>query len=92
VTRMATAAVTEHSGDVVILKRLDLCRVFLRQIRAPHDLALSETDPYSARMKKLMAYLEKLIAEGFFGTVTLSFQSGKLCNIKGERSLKPTEL
>jgi len=43
-------------------------------------------------MKKLMAYLEKLIAEGFFGTVTLSFQSGKLCNIKVERSLKPTEL
>jgi hypothetical protein len=29
-------------------------------------------------MKKLITYLEKLIAEGFFGTVTLSFQSGKL--------------
>ena len=43
-------------------------------------------------MKKLMAYLEKLIAEGFFGTVTLSFQSGNLCNIKVERSLKPTDL
>ena len=43
-------------------------------------------------MKKLIAYLEKLIVEGFFGTVTLSFQSGKLCNVKVERSLKPTDL
>ena len=43
-------------------------------------------------MNKLMAYLEKLIAEGFFGTVTLSFQNGKLANVKVERSLKPTDL
>ena len=39
-----------------------------------------------------MAYLEKLVAERFFGTVTLSFQSGRLCNIKVERSLKPEDL
>ena len=43
-------------------------------------------------MKKLIAYLEALITEQFFGTVTLSFQSGKLCNIKVERSLRPTDL
>jgi len=43
-------------------------------------------------MKKLIAYLDKLIAERFFGTVKLSFQGGKLCNIKVERSLKPTDL
>ncbi len=43
-------------------------------------------------MKKLIAFLEALIAERFFGMVTLSFQSGKLCNIKVERSLKPEDL
>jgi len=51
-----------------------------------------EPNHYPACMKKLIAYLEKLIVEGFFGTVTLSFQSGKLCNVKVERSLKPTDL
>ncbi|MDP8223081.1 MAG: hypothetical protein P9L99_06960 [Candidatus Lernaella stagnicola] len=43
-------------------------------------------------MKKLFAYIEKLVAEGFFGTLTLSFQNGKLSNVKVERSLKPTDL
>ncbi|HPQ72166.1 MAG TPA: hypothetical protein PKW95_23795 [bacterium] len=43
-------------------------------------------------MKKLFAYIEKLVAQGFFGTLTLSFQNGKLCNIKVERSLKPEDL
>ena len=55
-------------------------------------LALSETVPYSARMKKLIAYLEKLIAEGFFGTVTVSFKEGRIFSIKVERHLKPTDL
>ena len=43
-------------------------------------------------MKKVFAYIEKLVAEGFFGTLTLSFQNGKLSNVKVERSLKPTDL
>ena len=43
-------------------------------------------------MKKLIAYLEKLIAERFFGSVTRSFQNGKLCNIKVERNLKLSDL
>ena len=47
---------------------------------------------YSVCMKKLIAYLEKLIADRFFGSVTLSFQNGKLCNIKVERNMKLTDL
>jgi len=43
-------------------------------------------------MSKLFTYIEKLVAQGFFGTLTLSFQNGKLCNIKVERSLKPEDL
>jgi len=43
-------------------------------------------------MSKLIMFIEKLVAEGFFGTLTLSFQNGKLSNIKVERSLKPTDL
>ena len=43
-------------------------------------------------MSKLFTYIEKLVAQKFFGTLTLSFQNGKLCNIKVERSLKPTDL
>ena len=43
-------------------------------------------------MKKLFAYIEKLVTQGFFGTLTLSFQNGKLCNIKVERSIKPEDL
>ncbi len=54
----------------------------------PTDLAVF----YSARMSKLFAFIERLVAEGFFGTLTLSFQNGKLANVKVERSLKPTDL
>ena len=43
-------------------------------------------------MSKLFALIEKLMAEGFFGTLTLSFQNGKLCNVKVERNLKPSDL
>ena len=43
-------------------------------------------------MKKIMAYIMKLASENFFGTVTLSFQNGRICNIRVERSLKPEDL
>jgi len=43
-------------------------------------------------MKKIMAYIMKLASEKFFGTVTLSFQNGRVCNIRVERSLKPEDL
>ncbi|MDP8255412.1 MAG: hypothetical protein P9M14_06665 [Candidatus Alcyoniella australis] len=43
-------------------------------------------------MNKLIAYLEKLVADRFFGSVTLSFQNSKLCNVKVERNFKPTDL
>ena len=53
---------------------------------------MPEAEPYSACMKKLIAFLEKLIAARFFGTVTLTFQNSVLANVKVERSIKPTDL
>jgi len=43
-------------------------------------------------MSKLFTYIEKLVAQGFFGTLTLGFQNGKLVSIKVERSLRPDDL
>ena len=43
-------------------------------------------------MKRIVAYIMKLASEKFFGTVTLSFQNGRICNIKVERNLKLSDL
>ncbi|MCZ7585372.1 MAG: hypothetical protein M5R36_19660 [Deltaproteobacteria bacterium] len=43
-------------------------------------------------MSKLFTYIEKLVANKFFGTLTLSLQNGKLCGIEVERSLRPDDL
>ena len=42
-------------------------------------------------MSKLFTYIEKLVAERFFGTVTLGFKDGKVCFIKVEKHLKLTD-
>jgi hypothetical protein len=41
---------------------------------------------------KLMRYLERQSASGFFGRVTVSFQNGKVCNVQIEQSKKLDEL
>lgn len=37
-------------------------------------------------------YIEELAAEGFWGTVTLKFQGGRVFHLTKEESLKPTQL
>lgn len=37
-------------------------------------------------------FLERLCSERYFGRVELSFQSGKIVNIRQEQSLKPQDL
>ena len=64
----------------------------LGELLPPSFLALSGLLPYAYPMSKLFAFIEHLVSEGFFGTLTLSFQNGKLCNIKVERNLKPSDL
>ena len=41
---------------------------------------------------RLFRYLEKLAAAGFFGKVVVSFQNGKICDVKIEQSKKLEDL
>jgi hypothetical protein len=43
-------------------------------------------------MTRLAAYLERLSAGGFFGKVVLSFQNGKISEVKIEQTKKLDEL
>ncbi len=47
-------------------------------------------DPQS--MTRLSAYLERLSVGGFFGKVVLSFQNGKIAEVKVEQTKKLDEL
>lgn len=37
-------------------------------------------------------FVDRLSREGFYGTVSLSFQSGNVVNIRKEQNLKPQDL
>ena len=43
-------------------------------------------------LERLYRFLDKLVRHGFFGRVTLSFQNGRLCDIKIEQTKKLDEL
>jgi hypothetical protein len=43
-------------------------------------------------MGRLLRFLERQSASGFFGKVTVSFQHGKVCNIQVKQSKKLDEL
>jgi len=40
----------------------------------------------------LLRYLERLSAGAFFGKVTVSYQNGKVCDVKTEKTQKLDEL
>jgi len=42
--------------------------------------------------EKLTKYIENLTASGFFGKVTVSFQNGKVCDVRIEQTKKLDEL
>jgi hypothetical protein len=42
--------------------------------------------------EKLTKYIENLAASGFFGKVTVSFQNGKVCDVRIEQTKKLDEL
>jgi hypothetical protein len=41
---------------------------------------------------RLYRYLDRLVASGYYGKVTLSFQAGKVCDVKIEQTKKLEEL
>ena len=43
-------------------------------------------------IERLLRFLEKLATGGFFGKVVVSFQNGKVCDIKIEQTKKLDEL
>lgn len=43
-------------------------------------------------VEKLTHYLESLTTAGFFGKVTVSFQNGKVCDVRIEQTKKLDEL
>lgn len=43
-------------------------------------------------LEKLFKLIREMIEKKFFGRVTISFQSGKICNIKIEQDKKLEEL
>ena len=43
-------------------------------------------------MQRLQGFLEKLSSGGFFGKVVVSFQNGKVCDVRIEQTKKLEEL
>lgn len=43
-------------------------------------------------IERLLRFLEKLAAGDFFGKVTISFQNGRVCDVKIEQTKKLDEL
>ena len=59
---------------------------------AATDKRNSETDSGFRPLERLYRFLDKLVRSQFFGRITLSFQNGRLCDIKIEQSKKLDEL
>lgn len=43
-------------------------------------------------IERLLRFLDKLASSSFFGKVTVSFQSGRVCDVKIEQTKKLDEL
>ena len=56
------------------------------------QLSPTRDDRARSPIERLFRFLDKLVASSFFGKVTVSFQSGKVCDIKIEQTKKLDEL
>lgn len=52
----------------------------------------SRDDRVRSPIERLLRFLDKLSSSSFFGKVTVSFQSGRVCDIKIEQTKKLDEL
>lgn len=50
------------------------------------------SDEARSPIERLLRFLEKLAASSFFGKVTVSFQNGRVCDVKIEQTKKLDEL
>ena len=53
-----------------------------------HEAPIATANPIG----RLLRYLERQSASGFFGKVTVSFQNGKVCEVRTEQTRKLDEL
>jgi hypothetical protein len=61
-------------------------------MNAPRDRASEAPIPTASPIGRLLRYLERQSASGFYGRVTVSFQNGKVCDVKTEQNRKLDEL
>jgi len=52
----------------------------------------SRDDRVRSPIERLLRYLDKLASSSFFGKVTISFQSGRVCDVKIEQTKKLDQL
>jgi hypothetical protein len=56
------------------------------------NVSTLRNDEARSPIERLLRFLEKLAAGGFFGKVTISFQNGRVCDVKIEQTKKLDEL
>lgn len=56
------------------------------------NVSTLRNDEARSPIERLLRFLEKLATGGFFGKVTVSFQNGRVCDVKIEQTKKLDEL
>ena len=56
------------------------------------EVSPSRDDRVRSPIERLQRFLDRLVSSNFFGKVTVSFQHGKVCDIRVEQTKKLDEL
>jgi hypothetical protein len=56
------------------------------------QVSTTRDDRVRSPIERLLRYLDKLASGSFFGKVTVSFQNGRVCDVKIEQTKKLDEL
>jgi len=56
------------------------------------EVSPSRDDRARSPIERLQRFLDRLVSSNFFGKVTVSFQHGKVCDIRVEQTKKLDEL
>ena len=55
-------------------------------------VSMTRDDHVRSPIERLLRFLDKLASNSFFGKVTVSFQNGRVCDVKIEQTKKLDEL
>jgi hypothetical protein len=56
------------------------------------NVSTTRSDEARSPIERLLRFLERIAAAGFFGKVVVSFQNGRVCDVKIEQTKKLDEL